>query len=109
MQSPEEHRQRAASSPSPMLLLFPVAVLKTFLFLPPSPSFPSIPGERWHRLSAQPCRPPKGGPAGSRGAEGALTDRADNHCNKCRVRKEGGKQLFPKCHRSRLCQRPPLG
>ncbi len=37
MHSPEEHQQRAAVSPAPLLLFFPVEVLKSFLFLP-SPS-----------------------------------------------------------------------
>lgn len=34
------------------------------------------------------------------GCGGTLTDSTDNHCNKCQVRKVGGKQLFSKCQPS---------
>lgn len=106
---PEEHQQRAAATAP---LSFSLAVFLSCwgvekLLLPATiflRSPPPISRERRFRLSAQPCRPHKGGTAGLRGAGGALTDSTDNHCNGCRVRKEGGKQLFHKCHH----QHPPL-
>lgn len=109
MHPPAESGAHHASLPLPCRCSFLVRFLKSILFLPPSPlRFPPSQGKRWIRLSAQPSGPQRGGTAGLRGAEGTLTDSTDNHCNKFRVRKVGGKQLFPKCHHCRPHRLPPL-